>query len=206
MKQPPRVIVLEGLDYSGKSTLAGTVVTWLQAFGRDVVCFRDPGSTLLAERIRAIVKDGTIPCSPESQALMFMAARLSLSALIQEAQAEKECDVVIDRWWYSTWAYQAAQGVSETLIESISREMVPVKVDLALYLDVSPDIQVERMGVATGRNLNDRFDSATLSFRVNVRQRYNTMVERGWLARVNADQSAGMVLRSVTDCLLPLIA
>ena len=52
-----RFIVVEGIDGSGKSTMAGHVANDLRARGREVLRTREPGGTPISEQIRALLLD-----------------------------------------------------------------------------------------------------------------------------------------------------
>jgi dTMP kinase len=56
-----RLITIEGLDGSGKTTLADALADALRVRGRDVALLREPGGVELSERIRALVKDRRSP-------------------------------------------------------------------------------------------------------------------------------------------------
>ena len=58
---PGLFLALEGPDGGGKSTQAGRLAAWLREDGFDVVNCRDPGSTRVGDRLRAIVLDREVP-------------------------------------------------------------------------------------------------------------------------------------------------
>ena len=72
-------IVFEGLDASGKSTLIGKFKDYLHKKGISSVILRDPGTTLLGEKIRNIILDihGEVPC-PRAEVLLYEAARVQM--------------------------------------------------------------------------------------------------------------------------------
>ncbi|MFW7344370.1 dTMP kinase, partial [Pollutimonas sp. H1-120] len=53
-----KFIVVEGLEGAGKSTAIQVVIDTLQAFGiESITQTREPGGTVLAEKMRALVKE-----------------------------------------------------------------------------------------------------------------------------------------------------
>lgn len=189
------IIVLDGIDGSGKTTVASRLQTVLRecAGGRRVYLFRDPGGTPAGERLRAVVKDADIPLEPVAQMLVFSAARSQLAhEAVRPVYAEGHI-AILDRWWFSTWAYQSAQGVDPDLIEHVAETTAKVRLrtDLCFWLDVSPEVAVAR--ATAGRDEipagRDRFDQRDLAFRRQVRERYEALWKRGLLTRIDADGS-----------------
>ena len=75
-----QLITIEGLDGTGKTTLADALADALRADGREVVLLREPGGVELSERIRALVKDPALRVDPRAEALLYAAARAQLVA------------------------------------------------------------------------------------------------------------------------------
>ena len=96
-------LVLDGLDGSGKSTQLERLSIWLRESGRPVVVCRDPGSTPLGDEIRRLLlQKSDIEISPQSEMLLFMAARSQLVREVIRPALESGKDVLCDRYQMST--------------------------------------------------------------------------------------------------------
>ena len=106
-------ITFEGLDGSGKSTQLRILAAALQARGQHVVTLRQPGGTVLGERIRSLILDSRSDETvggivPEAElALMFADRAQSLHQVIRPALASGAL-VLCDRYTDSSEAYQGA--------------------------------------------------------------------------------------------------
>ncbi|HEY5932943.1 MAG TPA: dTMP kinase, partial [Nitrospira sp.] len=112
MGRPPRkstgiFLTLEGGEGSGKTTQARRLCERLTAQGLNVLHTREPGGTLLAERLRGILLDHSAETiAPETEAyLIFAARRQHVDHVIKPALAGGMI-VVCDRFADSTMAYQ----------------------------------------------------------------------------------------------------
>jgi dTMP kinase len=106
-----KFIVLDGPDGCGKSTQSRLLVQWLEERGVATASFRDPGATVIGEKIREILLSPAHQAMTTSaEVLLYMAARAQLWAEgIAPALKEGKC-VVVDRWLSSTCAYQGFAG------------------------------------------------------------------------------------------------
>src|SRR5688500_6413395 len=96
-------ITLEGIDRSGKTTQAAMLV---KALGPDTLLIREPGGTEMAEAVRRLLKDPNLEMDDVAELLLFSAARADLARrVIAPARADGR-DVVCDRFFDSTAAYQ----------------------------------------------------------------------------------------------------
>jgi dTMP kinase len=112
-----RLITIEGLDGTGKTTLADALVDALRSDGHDVALLREPGGVELSERIRALVKDPALEVDPRAEALLYAAARAQLVAQRVEPALAAGTWVLLDRFVDSSLAYQ---GVGRALgIEAV---------------------------------------------------------------------------------------
>lgn len=103
-----RLITIEGLDGSGKTTLAAALADALRARGVEVELLREPGGVAAAERIRTLVKDPALRVGARAEALLYAAAR---AQLVEEALAPalaRGAWVLLDRFVDSSLAYQGA--------------------------------------------------------------------------------------------------
>ncbi len=101
-----RYIAFEGIEGTGKSTLASRLAAHLEAEGCDVLFVREPGSSATGERIRRVLLDPDGTVAPWSEALLFSAARAQLAHEIVGPALEAGRWVVSDRSVYSSLAYQ----------------------------------------------------------------------------------------------------
>jgi len=106
-------ITFEGLDGSGKTTQMRRLAAWLTSSGRTVVSLRQPGSTALGDRLRAVLLDSQSesalgPISPLSEMALMFADRAQAIAEIITPALEAGSIVLCDRYTDSSEAYQGA--------------------------------------------------------------------------------------------------
>ncbi len=162
-------ISLEGIDGSGKSTQSRRLADWLRGQGRDPVLTREPGGAPGAEDIRRLLVEGDPDrWSPETEILLFTAARRDhLERTIRPALEEGH-DVVTDRFADSTRVYQGAtRGDLRGLVDQIHEDAIGMEPDLTLILDMDPAIALER-GLAR-QSGEDRFEDFGLPFQQKLR-------------------------------------
>jgi dTMP kinase len=154
-----RLITIEGLDGTGKTTLAEALVDELRGDGGDVLLLREPGGVELSERIRAVVKDPGLEVGPRAEALLYAAARAQLVAERVEPALAAGTWVLLDRFVDSSLAYQ---GVGRGLgIEAVR--------DINLFATG---------GLRPDRTLLLRADAATRAARQAVRGEAPDRLER----------------------------
>lgn len=170
-------VTLEGPDGSGKTTQARPLVEWLRAAGYPLVTAREPGSTLIGERIRALVHDPAYTeMSAQAEILLYSAARAQLvEQVIRPALAAGNV-VLCDRYYDSTYAYQGyGRGLPLAALRAITEFATGgLRPDLTLYLDVSPEVGLRRRRVS-GEEYN-RLDREALAFHERVRAGYLALV------------------------------
>lgn len=143
-----RFIVLDGPDGCGKSTHSRKLIEWLQGQGVAVAGFRDPGATVIGEKIREILlSTAHETMTTPAEVLLYMAARVQLWAEgIAPALKEGKC-VIVDRWLSSTCAYQGHAGGfdMEKVIEIARDSLERVWPDLTIVLDVDLKTAAQRL-------------------------------------------------------------
>jgi dTMP kinase len=178
-------VILDGINGCGKSTVAEALTRELASAGIVTARYHDPGSTPAGEAIRAIVRDPKLPMSAVAQTLLFTAARHEMAGCVRD-QVEQGRWVVIDRWWYSTYAYQSAQGVDPSFIISLNARVahLPDPV-VAYYLDVPVCIALARRAEMRG-DTNDRFEAKEEEFQEKLRERYLELCDSKHMIKVDA--------------------
>lgn len=164
-------ITLEGADGCGKSTQAALLADCIAAGDREVVRLREPGGTAISEKIRSLVLDpANAEMAPECELLLFEAARAQLVREVIEPALERGAIVVCDRFYDSTYAYQAAGRAlgTQTIHAANALGSCGVVPDLTLVLDMPTEAALAR---AT-RGGADRMEAEGIAFQERVRQGY----------------------------------
>lgn len=202
-------ITLEGADGCGKSTQAAILADRIAATGREVVRLREPGGTAVSEKIRALVLDPeNSEMAPECELLLFEASRAQLVRQVIEPALARGAVVVCDRFYDSTFAYQAAgRSLAEQTIRAANAlGSCGVDPDRTLVLDMDTDAALSR---AT-RDGADRMEAEGVAFQRRVREGYLRLVaeEPRRVRRVDAtgtvEEVAGRLADALADLLLDL--
>ena len=136
-------IVLEGIDGTGKSTQAKQLAEWFREQGREVVASREPTDGPWGTKIRATAATGRL--SPAEALDYFLRDRREhVEQLIAPALAAGKV-VILDRYYFSTMAYQGSRGVDPEEIRRQNEVFAPVP-DLLFILDVDVDTALTRIG------------------------------------------------------------
>ena len=143
-------VVFEGIDGSGKSTQARILVRRLREAGREVVLLREPTRGKWGREIRrqALRADSLTP--EEELDLFVRDRRENVSRNILPA-LERGRVVVLDRYYFSTIAYQGAKGLDREAIRRLN-ETFAVPPDLVVILDVPAESGLARI---SGRRTRD---------------------------------------------------
>lgn len=149
-------VTVEGGEGSGKSTQLRRLADRLRALGRDVLTTREPGGTAGAERVRALLLDGTARrFGPHAETALFAAARADHVAHAIAPALTAGRDVLCDRFMDSSRAYQAGDPLLRHLERAAVNGTVP---DLTLIYDIDPAIGTERVRARDGAL--DRFEAS----------------------------------------------
>jgi len=170
------LVTFEGLDGSGKTTQIEYFTRHLINNGLPFVLLREPGGTVIGEKIRAILLDKTHSSMQAfSELLLYSASRhqLTLEKIKPALQAGQV--VICDRFYDSTTAYQGyARGLDAAFIRQLNRAVTESLVpDLTIVLDISLEERQRRMA---DRAL-DRLENEIDSFHRKVRQGFLQIAE-----------------------------
>ena len=199
MVQPPergRFLVLDGIDGCGKTTQAELLCA---ALARDTaprpLHLREPGSTAVGERIRAILLHPDLVLSPPVEALLFAAARRQMLIDLVAPSLAQGRDVVCERFHPSTFAYQAVAGGldEDEVLDLLHTWAGKPKPDLVVLLDLDVEEAARRRGAPT-----DRIEAKGLDFLRVVAEGYRRSASLlGRIATVDASGTPEVVAARV---------
>lgn len=183
-------ISFEGIDGSGKSTQARRLADDLRVLDHEVTLTREPGGSAGAEEIRRLlVEGGSERWSPETELLLFTAARRDhLERTIRPALA-RGATVITDRFADSTRVYQgAARADLRPVVDQLHQLMIAIEPDLTFVIDIDPEISLRR---GHARNtVEDRFEGMGLDFQIRLRAGFRALAEEA-PARVRLIDGSG---------------
>lgn len=171
-------ITFEGPDGSGKTTVSKEVVSRLQNAGYDVMYTREPGGSVIAEKIRNVILDpDNTEMDARTEALLYAAARRQHLAEIVLPALSRGTTVISDRFVDSSLAYQGCGrqiGIDEvyTLNLFATGGRMP---DKTVFLNVSPEEGLRRIG---NRSFLDRLDQESIEFHHRVAEGYQQVIEK----------------------------
>jgi dTMP kinase len=200
-----RFVTFEGIEGSGKSTVARALHEALVHTGHRAVLTREPGGTGLSEEIRRVLLDpDRRDVSPEAELLLYLASRAQLVRRVIEPALGGGTHVVCDRFMDASVAYQGwARGLGEGLVESLNAfavgETVP---DVTYLLDLAVEEGFRRgpeRREGEGVRMRDRLEREERVFHEKVREGYLRVArrERSRLVVVDAAQPLEAVVREV---------
>jgi dTMP kinase len=170
-----KFISFEGIDGCGKSTQAKILSVELGSRGSKVLLTREPGGSKGAEEIRNLLLTGnTDRWSPETEILLFTAARRDhLERTILPA-LENGSTVICDRFSDSTRVYQGVtRGDLRDVVDQLDKTMIPRQPDITILVDLDPKIGLAR---ALKRSDNEaRFEDFGLEMQIKLREGFLTL-------------------------------
>ena len=198
-------ISFEGGEGSGKSTQTELLKTYLESIGETVLLTREPGGTVLGEKLRAILlahETGSI--SPRAEALLYAADRAHHVYSLIKPALEGGSAVITDRYLDSSIAYQGAGRVLQPAeVARISRwateTLTPT---LTVILDLPAEIGLARL------DSQDRLEAEPLAFHERVRQEFLNLanVDPERYLVVNALQTREQIHAQIVDRVSKLAA
>lgn len=202
-----KIVVLEGLDGAGKSTILAGLKTKLEQANFTVFSSASSGGTSGSQAIRKLVKDSTVKLVPEALCLMFAAGAADVANQILEAGKTHDY-VLLDRWHFSSVAYQGAHGVKVSDIQDVYAKFVNNKLALdysrCFYIDVSKEERKRRMNLTPeGRILNDRYETMGEDFTNRVQSLYERQIQMGYLQRIGGERHPHEIIEELYSRIHP---
>ena len=204
LKRPPATglfIAFEGVEGAGKGTQIRLAKEYLESQGVDVLITREPGGTVVGEKLRELLLDhDTGHLDSRTESLLFAASRAQhVTTVLRPALAEGKV-VICDRYIDSSLAYQGwARGVGEqdvlTLNVWATQGLFP---DLTILLHLEPEA-----GLLRSLEEPDRIEVEGGSFHAKVADAYLKIAEEHpeRFVVVDADDTPERVHEQVVEAL-----
>lgn len=197
-------ITFEGIDGCGKSTQCELLKKYFEDNGKDFVFVREPGGTVIGERIREILLDKkNTQMTPRTELLLFEAARAQITDEVIKPSLEEGKIVICDRFFDSSSAYQGmARGMGMDFVASLNMAATGgLKPDVTFFFDLSAEEALARRGKRG--EASDRIELAGLKFQEDVRRGYLELAKSsdGRIVTLDAMQSPDEIFEQIKKTL-----
>ncbi|NIW80291.1 MAG: dTMP kinase [Calditrichae bacterium] len=171
-------ISFEGIDFSGKTTQIKRLIAGLKKENIEVKLVREPGGTVISEKIREILLDATYrEMEAHTEILLYSAARAQLvhQKILPLLKAGEY--LIADRFFDSTTTYQGyGRSLNIAFVKQLNQfatsNLVPYK---TFFIDISPEEAVRRKEKAGIKS--DRLESEDISFYQSIRKGFKKLCE-----------------------------
>ena len=171
-------ITFEGIDLCGKSTQIKLLYDYFVKIKKKVVLVREPGGTLISEKIREILLDKkNSKMKYLTEFLLFSASRHQLTEEIIKPLLKKKYIVLCDRYYDSSTAYQGYGGkIDLEIINKINKiatnNLIP---DLSFLIDINYDENIKRRKIS-GKS-HDRIEQKEKNYYKKVISGYKAIAK-----------------------------
>lgn len=197
MKKQGAFICIEGIDASGKTTHAHRLVKNLKTKGVDAIYTTEPTKDEVGKIIKTQILRRKKRVPSVIEALLFAVDRVNHVERKIKPALKKGKIVVCDRYLYSSLAYQGATGLELQWVREINK--YAISPDLAIYIDVPPEVAIERM---KWKKLSVM---ESLETQRKVREVYMKLVQGDELVYVEGNQPKQEVEKEVLNIVLEFL-
>ena len=141
------LLVVEGVDGAGKSTLVRNLANQLAHKNREILITKEPGGSELGKYLRELVQTQPVPITPMAEYLLFAADRAQHIAQVIKPALARGAIIISDRMADSSLAYQGyGRGLDRDYIQKINAWIMQgIIPDLVFYLKLSPQQAAQRI-------------------------------------------------------------
>ena len=149
-----KLIVIEGIDGSGKSTCAKNLSEKLNSINIKTIYTFEPTHSHYGAKLR----DGMLSedLDAEEELSLFVKDRKEHIEYMIKPALEEGYFVILDRYFYSSIAYQGAKGIDINRIIDIHKDFI-IKPDIVFVFHLPIDIALNR--IISKRGIADRFEN-----------------------------------------------
>lgn len=136
------LVAIEGIDGAGKTTLVAALEEHFRACDVDIVASKEPTQGVWGQTLRKTAQTGRLTADRELE-LLILDRREHVTELIRPALG-RGAIVLLDRYYYSSAAYQGAAGLDPEKVLELNEIFAP-KPHLTILLDLAPTVGLERI-------------------------------------------------------------
>ena len=183
-------IVVEGIDGTGKTTLARNISRRLESRGFPAIFTYEPTDGPWGKMLRrSFSAPGRL--TPEEELDLFLKDRKDHVKKVVSPSLEQGKIVICDRYYFSTMAYQGARGLNPEEIRKTNEMFAPIP-DLVLLLELDPEAAIQRIRENRGQ-LPDNFEQ--LEYLKRVTRVFKDLSDQS-IARIDAELPPQELLNS----------
>jgi dTMP kinase len=192
-KNEGMLIVFEGIDGTGKSSHAKRLASYFSSLGREVVLSHEPTNGPWGRKLRESASTGRLGAEEELE--YFLRDRKEhVEQLINPSLAEGKV-VILDRYYFSTMAYQGLRGFDPEQIRQKNEAFAPVP-NLLIVLDLDVDLALQRI---TGRgDQANHFEKREALEK--IRETFLHLRDEPFVRVIDASQSMDEIAAQIVDC------
>lgn len=189
------LIAVEGIDGAGKTTQVELLRGALRQVGEDPIVSKEPTDGVWGRKIRESAANGRLPLNEELHA--FIQDREQHVYKVIQPALDVGKIVLLDRYFYSTIAYQGSRGADVASLKAEMETRFPTP-DAVFLLDLDPTLALYRISQSRGQTPNEfeRIDSL-----VRVREVFNSLQEPP-VVKIDGSLSAEAVHRAVMEAFI----
>jgi dTMP kinase len=193
-------IAFEGIDGAGKTTQVAFLKDTLSSSGQNVVCSKEPTDGPWGRKIKQSASNGRMTFKEEIHA--FTEDRKQHIRELVGPALKKKMTVILDRYFYSTIAYQGSHGGDVAKLDGLMHK-IALEPDLVILLDVPPLVGLTRIKKSRGETPNafesmENLTAVRKIFRKLARKHKNIKIIDGTMS---PDEVRKAVMRRVKSAL-----
>jgi dTMP kinase len=178
------LLAFDGIDGAGKTTQAMLLAQSLERYGFEVVRTKEPTDGVWGRRVRESASTGRLPAQEELTAFVED-RREHVRDLIGPSLAHGKV-VILDRYYFSTVAYQGARGMDVDSLLRTNESFAPAP-DALFLLQVSPVVGLQRVSARGTANLFEREDNLRVCAAIFA------SIDRSFVRRIDGERGPKVI-------------